>query len=213
MRKKSVLLLPKDLSNMEIMGENIKLARKRRELTTIQIAERADIARSTLYLIENGDPSVAIGNYVRVLKVLNLSQDIFNIAVNDELGRKLQDIKLLGKEDNKVITIYENNRFIYDRIRIGLLKGEYNSDIEGIVGINAIELLERLNNNPYGFRVSDDFIDIDHIIPINNIKSQPNITQLNHYTNLQLLPREYNRNIKKTKKWNKEHFEKWYYDI
>lgn len=38
------------------MGENFKLARKRIKLTTSQIAERADILHSTLYLIEKGDP-------------------------------------------------------------------------------------------------------------------------------------------------------------
>lgn len=42
------------------MGENIKLARKRRKFTMIQVAERADIARSTLHLIELGKSSVAM---------------------------------------------------------------------------------------------------------------------------------------------------------
>ncbi|WP_370450981.1 helix-turn-helix transcriptional regulator [Olivibacter sp. XZL3] len=39
---------------MEQVGENIKLARKRRKLTTSQVSERAGIAGSTLYLIEKG---------------------------------------------------------------------------------------------------------------------------------------------------------------
>ncbi len=51
-------------------GENIKLARLRRKLTTIQLAERAGISRTTLYEIERGRPSVAIGNYAQVLSVL-----------------------------------------------------------------------------------------------------------------------------------------------
>ncbi|MDL5511204.1 helix-turn-helix transcriptional regulator [Arenibacter sp. M-2] len=34
------------------LGENIKLARKRRKLTTIQVSERAGIDRKTLYQIE-----------------------------------------------------------------------------------------------------------------------------------------------------------------
>jgi DNA-binding XRE family transcriptional regulator len=61
MSTKKQLLSPKYSSILETLGENIKLARKRRNLTTIQVAERADIARSTLYQIEKGNPKVAIG--------------------------------------------------------------------------------------------------------------------------------------------------------
>ncbi len=77
------------------MGENIKLARKRRKLTTIQVSERAGIARSTLYLIEKGNPSVAFGAYFNVLRVLCLQADILKLAADDELGRRLQDLELL----------------------------------------------------------------------------------------------------------------------
>ncbi|TGN24350.1 helix-turn-helix transcriptional regulator [Empedobacter tilapiae] len=77
------------------MGENIKLARKRRKLTAIQVAERAGISRSTLSLIEKGESSVAMGAYFNVLRVLGLQDDIFKLAANDEFGSKLQDIELL----------------------------------------------------------------------------------------------------------------------
>lgn len=80
---------------MEQMGENIKLARKRRKLTTTQLAERADISRSTLYLIEKGNEGVAMGAYFNVLRVLGLQQDFLKIAADDILGRKLQDLELL----------------------------------------------------------------------------------------------------------------------
>ncbi len=53
------------------MGENIKIARKRRKLTTMQVAERAAISRSTLYLIESGNPSVAMGAYYSLSKNIN----------------------------------------------------------------------------------------------------------------------------------------------
>lgn len=79
---------------MEQMGENIKLARKRRKLTTMQLAERADIARSTLYFIEQGNASVAIGAYFNVLRVLGLQEDFLKLAA-DTFGRKLQDLELL----------------------------------------------------------------------------------------------------------------------
>jgi len=52
---KKQVVFPKYHKLMEQVGENIKLARKRRKLTTVQIAERVGIARSMLYLIEKGD--------------------------------------------------------------------------------------------------------------------------------------------------------------
>jgi transcriptional regulator with XRE-family HTH domain len=80
---------------LEKMGENIKLARRRRKLTSIQVAERAGIARSTLYLVEKGDPGVAIGAYFNVLRILSLQDDFLKLAADDEFGRKLQDLELL----------------------------------------------------------------------------------------------------------------------
>ncbi|MEN5434750.1 MULTISPECIES: helix-turn-helix domain-containing protein [Sphingobacterium] len=92
---KKQVVFPKLAKLMEQVGENIKLARKRRKLTTIQVAERAGIARSTLYLIEKGDTSVAFGAYLNVLRVLGLQDDVLQLASDDDLGRKLQDLELL----------------------------------------------------------------------------------------------------------------------
>ncbi len=96
MNKKRQVIFPKYNQMLEQMGENIKLARKRRKLTTIQVAERAGIARSTLYLIEKGNPSVAMGAYFNVLRVLRLQDDILKLGADDEFGRKLQDLELLN---------------------------------------------------------------------------------------------------------------------
>lgn len=92
---KKQVVLPKYKSALEQMGENIKLARKRRKLTAVQVAERAGIARSTLYLIEKGETSVAMGAYFNVLRVLGLQDDFLKLAADDEFGRKLQDLDLL----------------------------------------------------------------------------------------------------------------------
>ena len=95
MSKKKQILFPKHKEVLKQMGENIKLARKRRKLTQVQVAERADIVRSTLYLIESGNPSVAIGAYFNVLRVLGLQDDFLKLAADDEFGRKLQDLDLI----------------------------------------------------------------------------------------------------------------------
>ena len=95
MNTKKQTIFPKYNFLLEKMGENIKIARKRRKLTMIQVAERAGISRSTLYLIESGNPSVAMGAYFNVLRVLGLQDDFLKLAADDELGRKLQDLELL----------------------------------------------------------------------------------------------------------------------
>ena len=96
-KSKKQILLPRFKEILEQMGENIKLARKRRSLTTVQVAERAGIDRSTLYHIEKGNPSVSIGAYFNVFRVLVLQDDFLKLAADDEFGRKLQDLKLIGK--------------------------------------------------------------------------------------------------------------------
>lgn len=97
MKSKRQVLLPKFQKVLEQMGENIKLARKRRRLTTLQISERAGIDRTTLYHIEKGSPSVSMGAYFNVLRSLGLQDDFLLLAADDEFGRKLQDLQLLQK--------------------------------------------------------------------------------------------------------------------
>lgn len=97
MKSKKQILFPKFQKILEQMGENIKLARKRRKLTAIQVAERANIDRTTLYHIEKGNPSVSMGAYFNVLRVLGLQNDFLVLASDDEMGRKLQDLELISK--------------------------------------------------------------------------------------------------------------------
>ena len=98
MKSKKLLLFPKHQKIIEQVGEHIKLARKRRNLTAVQVAERAGINRATLYQVEKGNPGVSIGAYFNVLRVLGLQDDFLKLAADDELGRKLQDLELLGKQ-------------------------------------------------------------------------------------------------------------------
>ena len=103
MRTKKQILFPQFQKMLDQLGENIKLARKRRKLTTIQVAERAGIDRSTLYLIEKGNPGVSMGAYFNVFQVLGLHDDFLKLAADDEFGRKLQDLELIGKTRSKQI--------------------------------------------------------------------------------------------------------------
>lgn len=98
MAKKKIILLPKTRKILIELGTNIKLARLRRKLSSEQLAERANISRPTLVAIESGSPAVSIGSYLLVLQVLGLEKDLMLVARDDELGRKLQDAKIIPNE-------------------------------------------------------------------------------------------------------------------
>lgn len=83
---------------LEQLGENIRLARLRRKLSSKSVAERAGISVSTMSNVEKGIPGVSIGTYLQVLSVLQLAEDILLIAHKDPLGRRLQDSTLLGRK-------------------------------------------------------------------------------------------------------------------
>lgn len=91
--------LPRKLEQkMQIVGEQIKLARLRRNLSIAQVAERATCSPMTIARIEKGVPTVAIGIYLRVLYALQLDDDILLLAQKDEMGRALQDIALIHRK-------------------------------------------------------------------------------------------------------------------
>lgn len=91
--------LPRKLEEkMHTVGEQIKLARLRRNLSVAQVAERATCSPLTVARIEKGSSTVAIGIYLRVLYALQLEDDILFIAQKDELGRQLQDLALINRQ-------------------------------------------------------------------------------------------------------------------
>ena len=93
--------MPDTQHKLTQMGEQIKLARLRRKLTVELVAERAGISRTTLWNVEKGSSSVAIGAYAAVLHALNgMDDDLLLIAKDDELGRQLQDLSLTRRKNN-----------------------------------------------------------------------------------------------------------------
>lgn len=98
MSNKSPIVLPKAKKILQEFGENLKLARLRRQLSAEQVAERAGISRSTLYFIEKGYEGVSIGHYLNVMRVYGLEKDLLSVAMDDILGWKLQDAQILVKK-------------------------------------------------------------------------------------------------------------------
>ena len=91
--------LPRKLEQKkQMVGEQIRFARLRRNLSVAQIAERATCSPLTVSRIEKGVPTVAIGIYLRVLYALQLDDDILLLAKEDAMGKVLQDLSLKKRE-------------------------------------------------------------------------------------------------------------------
>lgn len=75
------------------LGADITVARKKRRISTVSMAERAFISRATLYKVEKGDPTVSMGIYATVLAILGLAKGLGEIAdrINDPLGLDLDE--------------------------------------------------------------------------------------------------------------------------
>ena len=98
MKKAAYNIMPVTEEILKTLGEQIKLARLRRDLPAELIAERAGISRSSLWKVESGNPAVAMGIYAAVLHALNnMDKDLLLVAKDDIMGRRLQDFNLITR--------------------------------------------------------------------------------------------------------------------
>ena len=63
-------------------------------MSLAELAARVDVTRNTLSRLERGELSTSLGVLARVLAVLGLEEDLDRLAQDDELGRRMQDVRL-----------------------------------------------------------------------------------------------------------------------
>lgn len=87
------VLLPQQKKILEQMGYQIRMVRQRRKLSVNLVAERAGVSRQSVWNVEKGSPSVAIGIYLKVLHAVGFDKDLLKICADDPYGRFLQDVR------------------------------------------------------------------------------------------------------------------------
>jgi transcriptional regulator with XRE-family HTH domain len=78
------------------LGRDLALARRKRGISTNDMAARLLVSRDTLWRLERGDPTVALGTLVTATFILNLHDRLANLAApaSDELALSLDERRL-----------------------------------------------------------------------------------------------------------------------
>ncbi len=75
------------------LGRDLALARRKRRISTSDMAARLFVSRDTLWRLERGDPAVALGTFATATFILGLEERLANLAApgNDEVGLYLDE--------------------------------------------------------------------------------------------------------------------------
>ena len=85
---------PQSRRQLAALGDRLRAARLRRKMSQTMLAERVGVSTPTIVKLEDGTPTISLATMLRVLAVLGMGADIDLLAMNDTLGRSLQDNEL-----------------------------------------------------------------------------------------------------------------------
>ena len=78
------------------LGRDLALARRKRGISTADMAARLYVGRGTLWRLEQGDPTVSIGTLATATFILQLQKRLADLAspASDELALSLDEERL-----------------------------------------------------------------------------------------------------------------------
>jgi transcriptional regulator with XRE-family HTH domain len=78
------------------LGRDLALARRKRGISTSDMASRLFVSRDTLWRLERGDPTVALGTLATAIFIFGLHERLANLAApaTDELALSLDERRL-----------------------------------------------------------------------------------------------------------------------
>ena len=93
-----------EVRELALVGEYIKIARKRRGMSLRDFSARMMVTVPTLMSLEKGSPTVGIGIFIRALALLGMEKKLAVIMApeNDEagMGIEIRRVKAIGAKKN-----------------------------------------------------------------------------------------------------------------
>jgi transcriptional regulator with XRE-family HTH domain len=84
------------LQGLRKLGHDLSIARRKRGISTADMAARLFVSRDTLWRLERGDPGIAIGTLATAAFILKLQDRLANLAAAslDEIALSLDEKRL-----------------------------------------------------------------------------------------------------------------------
>ncbi|MEN8142718.1 MAG: helix-turn-helix transcriptional regulator [Thermodesulfobacteriota bacterium] len=84
------------------VGRNLRIARKRRKKTIVEVAEMVGVSPATIKRVEGGEPSVKFGIYYAIAEVFQLEDTVrFAEPELDTIGMTLEKQRMPKRIRNK----------------------------------------------------------------------------------------------------------------
>ncbi len=138
------------MTNISNFGKAIKSKRLSLNMRMDDLANKANITRSTLYSIEHGSTKCSFKSIINVINALSLSLDITDYnKIRNRRSRATRTNKSIDKKVNRFIifcveqyasSINKNGKETYDLLNKNGIISELRNDYEDLHGMSPIYL-------------------------------------------------------------------------
>ncbi len=94
-------LSPSETKELALLGEFVKIARKRRDISLRDMAARMMVSVPTVMNLEKGSPTVSLGIFMRALSVLDIGKNLVNELAPEKdaigMGIEIRRVKMKGE--------------------------------------------------------------------------------------------------------------------
>jgi len=99
-------LFPEVALRMQYFGQYIRIARKRRRMTMVEVGVRLNLGYQTVVRMERGDPGVSFSAYLSALWLFDLDKQLIESIHpdHDEAGKKLEFSRMPERIGKKRVT-------------------------------------------------------------------------------------------------------------
>jgi len=84
------ILSTEEIESLQRLGTRVRLARLRRNLTQVELAERMGVGRLSVINLEKGSPGVSIALVLKALYVFGYAERIGDLLAVDEIGEGME---------------------------------------------------------------------------------------------------------------------------